>query len=406
MTSSAGSRGRRRRIVFASIAAGGSHMSTAAAMKEAIEREFPGKYEIDVFDIMREFGFTDSDRRHKAVWKAALANPWSIVLVQHLIDASPRITNRILRISLRDFAAAAARRFRESDPALIVANHGWMVVAMTTAQRRYGLDVPVVSFETSTLNANALWAEQDAERFIVASPVSARRLARLGVPTERIDVVGYPVRASFLDAPSKSAARKRLGLGERFTVLVSLGGEGVGVSVEAVLEAAEPFGNEIGVVLIAGRNRELYRSATEASRRIGGLTVRGFVDNMADYVAACDVVVGKTGPAAVYEILSVGRPIIAPRKSGLVENKLLSVLERNRIGCYAPTAEEIGRRLRRYLEHPRSLEQVSATCRDLDFPGMAKRIARYLDGYASNRLVPEGTTGRGLTFRFGKEQPS
>ncbi len=386
------------RIVFASIAAGGSHMSTAYAMKEAMERDYPGRYEIEVLDIMRAFGFGAYDSRHKTLWRHALANPWSIVLVQHMIDSAPRITNAALKIMLYDFAKEAAARFKASPPALVVANHGWTVVALTMAQQRFGLDVPVVSFETSTLNANALWAEPQAERFIVGSHVSKRRLARLGVPAGRIDVVGYPVRQSFLDAPSKRTARRRLEIDDRFTCLISLGGEGVGGALDPVFEALRALDPRVQIVLVAGRNHELYREANDMVDRFDSLFVTGFVNNMADYVAASDLVIGKTGPAAVYEILSVGRPMLVPRKSGLVENKMLGVLERNGIGWYTPHVEQIVERIEMFLDRPAALDEISEVTAGFDFPGMSARIARYLDAYAGKRSAPADACNNGLRF--------
>ena len=43
-----------RRILFATIAAGGGHVTTAEAMAEALERHFPGRFETRVSDYMAE----------------------------------------------------------------------------------------------------------------------------------------------------------------------------------------------------------------------------------------------------------------------------------------------------------------------------------------------------------------
>ena len=40
------------------------------------------------------------------------------------------------------------------------------------------------------------------------------------------------------------------------------------------------------------------------------IAVRGYVTNLADYIAAADVVVGKSGPNQVFETLLQERPII------------------------------------------------------------------------------------------------
>src|SRR5690625_554704 len=215
-------------ILFTTIAAGGSHVSTATAMSQAVDRHEGDALDTHVFEPMPEYGFEKLDRRHKAGWRRALENPWTIVWGQRLLDTFPAASVAFHRYLLRSFSREAARVMNRQEPALVVNNHGWLAVALTLAQTEFDLRSPVLTFETSTMNANALWAEPRAERYMVASRVSREGLIRFGVPAERIDVVGYPVREMFLTPPSKAAARAELQLPEGFVSLVSLGGEGVG----------------------------------------------------------------------------------------------------------------------------------------------------------------------------------
>lgn len=368
-------------------------------MRQALDGSYPGEFETSVTEPMLDYGFDSLDARHKRTWKRALGRPWTIVWGQRVIDSFPSLTRAFHRRLLREFARSLASELSGNEPALVVVNHGWLAVAYTMAQQDFGLDVPVVTFETSTMNANALWAEPQVERMLVASAISKRRLVRLGVPVERIDVVGYPVRAAFLCPPGKSAARAALGLEERFTCLVSLGGEGVGGSPERAL--GELLKNrDLQIVVIAGRNEELRRRLEAEQGQNPGLHVLGFVDRMAEYLAACDVVVGKSGPATAFETLAVGRPLLSPALFGSAENKMLEILERNGLGAHLPDPKAIARRVRLYQEDPASLAEIESKTRALDFPGMANRMARYLAHYARFREPAVEQCGRGLDERF------
>jgi UDP-N-acetylglucosamine:LPS N-acetylglucosamine transferase len=389
-----------RSILFATIAAGGSHVSTAEAMRQACELAWPGEFQTKVREPMVEFGFDRLDRRHKAGWRRALRRPWTIVWGQRLIDALPAATAAFHRRLLRDFAERAAAELSSAAPDLVVVNHGWLTMALTLAQRRFGLKVPVLTFETSTLNANALWAEPNAERFVVASLVSKRRLVRFGIPADRIDVIGYPVRQEFLCAPEKREARRRLALEDAFTCLVTLGGEGVGGTPEAVLHelAAEP---ELQVVVVAGRNRELLDRLAPFHERLPRLRLLGFVDHLADYLAAADVVIGKTGPATVFETLAVGRPLLAPARFGTAENKMCRLLENHGLGGAVDGPGELMREIRCYRDDPARLAVVERTAARLDFPGMSARFGRYLGHYARTRQPAEDACGVGLPLEPG-----
>ena len=384
------------RILFATIAAGGAHVSTAKAMAVAAAR---AGAETHVYEPMVEYGFDDLDARHKAAWRRMLARPRSIVWGQRLIDAVPRVSVQLHRWLLDGFARVAAKRLSAADFDLVVANHGWLTVALTRAQRRYGLATPVVTFETSTINANALWADPDLERCITASPLNAEGLARRGVPRERIDVVGYPVRPSFLDASDKRAARRHLGLDEQaFTVLVMFGSEGIGSTVHRVLDAIRTLGPDVQPVVVTGRNAALAEEIGRASHDLRRLHVEGFVPDLGEHVAAADVVVTKTGPATVYEVLAVGRPVLAPERFGTSENRMAELLGRTGLGGEAATSAELATRLAGYRNDPSTLAEAKARAAAFDFRGMTERLGRYLEVYARTRTVSPDSLDRGLPW--------
>src|SRR5918911_4058731 len=88
-------------ILFATIAAGGGHVAGARAMSEAIERHYPGRFELRVSDYMKDLGIVRLDRFHKDSWRRALRYPLLARAGQRVIDAFPRLTiaveGRILR---------------------------------------------------------------------------------------------------------------------------------------------------------------------------------------------------------------------------------------------------------------------------------------------------------------------
>ena len=383
-------------ILFATIAAGGSHVSSAEAMAQAVEAEYPGRYRLELSDLMKDFGFERLDAQHKRSWQAALGRPWTITWGQRLIDRMPGVTVAAHRLLLRTFARRAATVLSERRPRLVVANHGWLTTALTLSQRRFGLSVPVLTFQTSTLDATALWAEPGAERFMLGSPVAKEVLVRLGVSRDKIDVVGYPVRQAFLQAPDKARARAKLGLKEHFTCLVSLGGEGVGGRPLEQLQILRQLEFPVQVVVIAGRNTELEDQLSILTRQDPLLRAEGFVKNMADFVAASDVVIGKTGPAAVFESLAVGRPVLAPDRSGGIENKLIDFLAAHELGGYVPTPDTLKRAVRAYYTDPERLLEVERRARQFDFPGMTERVGRYIAHYAETRHPDLSLVGNGI----------
>jgi UDP-N-acetylglucosamine:LPS N-acetylglucosamine transferase len=370
----------RPEILFATIAAGGGHVAGAHAMSEAIERYYPGRFELRVSDYMKDLGVARLDRFHKDSWRRALRYPILARIGQRVIDAFPRLTIAVERRILRDFARAAADDLKKDPPLLVVSNHGLITTGLAEARYRHGLQVPVLTFATEPFNISAYWGEPRADRVIAASEDGWRRLRRFGVPAERITIIGRPVRQAFLNAPAKIEARERLGLADRFTCLVSFGGEGVGRNPRGLIRALLDSDVPLQVVAITGRNEALKKELK--ALETNGLRVEGFVENLAEYLAASDVFVGKAGPSSVYEALAVGRPVLASGYAGLNELGVVRFVEDRGLGRHVRTNAALVREVRRYAGDPALLEEISRRCRGLDLASSTERFAHHIVRYA------------------------
>ncbi len=372
-------------ILFATIAAGGGHVAGAHAMSEAVERYYPGRFDLRVSDYMKEVGATavgDLDRLHKDIWRFMLHYPVLARASQRLMDAFPRLTVAAQRRLTRGFARAAAADLRENPPLLIVSNHGLMTAGLAEAKHRYGLEVPVLSFANELFGICAYWADPRTDHIVVPSEEARRDLMLFGVPESKMSSAGfgYPVRQAFSNVPPKAEARARLGLEDRFTCLISSGGEGVGRNQRELVRVLLRSDVSPQVVVIAGRNKALKKELKVLGT--SRLRIEGFVEDMATYLAASDVFVGKAGPASVYEALVIGRPALITGYAGLNEVGVTRFVENKRLGRYVRTPRMLLEEVRRYASDPALLEEVARRCREMELPAATERLAHHIVRYA------------------------
>jgi UDP-N-acetylglucosamine:LPS N-acetylglucosamine transferase len=372
-------------ILFATIAAGGGHVATAHAMSEAVEHHYPGHFELRVSDYMKEVGVTSVaalDRLHKDLWRFMLHYPVLARASQRLMDAFPRLTITAQRRLVRGFARAVAADLREDPPLLIVSNHGLMTAGLAEAKRIGGLEVPVLSFANELFGICAYWADPRTDHIVVPSEEARRDLMRFGVPESKMSSVGfgYPVRQAFLNVPSKTEARARLGLEDRFTCLISSGGEGVERNQRELVRVLLNSDVALQVVVIAGRNEALIKELKPL--RTSRLRIEGFVDDMATYLAASDVFVGKAGPASVYEALVVGRPVLVTGYAGINEVGVAQFVESQRLGRHVKTPRMLLEEVRRYASNLALLEEVARRCREMELAAATERLAHHIVRYA------------------------
>lgn len=378
-------------ILFATVAVGGGHVATARAISEAIERYYPDRFRTRVSDYGEELGVTGFDHRHKAFWRLALRYPFIARNGQRLIDSFPRTTVAGQRGLVVGFAKAAAASLAREKPLLVVSNHGLLTTGLALAKERYGLRVPVLTYATEPYNISAYWADPRADHVVVPAEAVRRDLISMGVPAGKVSVSGYPVRQSFLNAPSKREARVRLGLEDRFTALISLGGEGVVGKPHHLIRAVLDSGTETQAMVIAGRNKRLRRELEGLGSP--NLRVEGFVEEMALRVAASDVVIGKSGPASVYEALAVGRPFLITGHAGLNELGVARFVEKEGFGRRADTPAALSGAVLHYASNPALLEEAVGRCGSLDLSGDTEKLAHHVVRYALGE-TSEDTTAK------------
>jgi hypothetical protein len=166
------------------------------------------------------------------------------------------------------------------------------------------------------------------------------------------------------------------------------------------------------VVVVCGKNRRLQKDmesfcrgnaripAPGGNARIpapGGRTcaarfvVKGFVSNLGDYIAASDVVVGKSGPNQVFETLVQERPIII--SSFLAnEKETTEWVIRSRAGWLTRTPDNLAHLLARLAAHPEVLRDYQKSIRGLGLrsgaPEICAFLAEVLDGKKPARKRP------------------
>lgn len=372
-----------REVLLATIAAGGGHVATARAMAEAVEEASGGELRARVVDVMAEHA-PRLDARHKAGWRALLARPRLVRASQRAMDAAPAVSRAVQNAVLRGFTHRVTAALNARPPALVVVNHGWLATAFTEARRRHGLASRVVVFATEPFDASALWSAPGAETVLAPSAAAAEDLVRLGVPRGVVYVAGYPVARRFYRPPAQEEARRELGLGPGFVVLVSLGAEGVaGEDATSAVVALARGGAT--VLCVTGRNEALAARLGAAARAAGlaeRVRVLGFVERMEVPLAACDLMVGKAGPASTMEALAVGRPVVTASYAGLNERAVVRFLRSRGLGRHAGSFAALPEVVAAWRDDPARVAAARAAAAALDFGGMSAGVGRFLSRLA------------------------
>ena len=208
-----------------------------------------------------------------------------------------------------------AKALAACSPDLVVSVHPIQVSVPLRALREMGSSAPFITVVTDPVTPPLAWFCPDVDLCIVATEQARKLALSCGMSPDRVRVIGLPVRRAFWAArdQSKPAARTRVGLApERKLALLTGGGAGIG----KVLPMAQAIARRLAanrahaqMAIIAGSNQPLQRRLRGEPWPIP-VTILGFVENMADWLAAADLLITKAGPGTLAEAACTGVPVI------------------------------------------------------------------------------------------------
>ena len=265
----------------------------------------------------------------------------------------------------------------ETKPEIILCTHFLPLELLSDLKGRGKLNTPVHAIITD-VSPHALWIYPHIEHYHVATPSTARELARKGFPAERISVTGIPVDPIFAQRTPAPAARAKLGLPEKPTVLMLSGGFGIGPMQQMLSSFADSRSN-LSLVVVAGKNAELEKECrTIAAKLPVPVKVYGFVTNMHELMDAADLIVTKPGGLTTTEILAKGKPmaLVAPIPGQEQRNCEYLLEEGAAVRLY--DVGDSAHYLEKWLGDDARVKRMSAAARAIAQPDAAKAIAAAL----------------------------
>jgi processive 1,2-diacylglycerol beta-glucosyltransferase len=232
-------------------------------------------------------------------------------LAYHLSD-QPAI-DRVLRgPRYRSQQISTRHLFRTIEafqPDAIICTH-FLPAELCAGWRRSGqLPAPLCTVVTD-FDPHFMWQHAGTDLYCVPTEEARGRLWQDGIDPAIVEVTGIPIGRGFAVLPDRSAAARRLKLDpNRAVVLIMGGGLGVG-ALEGVARSLLAHPLDAQTVFITGSNHALRRRLKAMSKT---WIVRGFVNNMPDWLAAADAAISKAGGLAGSELLAAGVPTIIPQ---------------------------------------------------------------------------------------------
>ncbi len=162
-----------------------------------------------------------------------------------------------------------------------------------------------------------------AEKYVSYVAVSFKETINHMTAKDKCVVTGNPIRGEIL-AADYGAARKKLGITKPFVLVFggSLGADKINDTVVGMLDKIVSDGK---ISFLFGTGDRNYEKVLKAIKEKGiqlndDVKVVPYIDNMADCMAAADLVIARSGAITVSEIAALGKPSVLIPSPNVVRN--------------------------------------------------------------------------------------
>ncbi len=359
--------------------AGTGHRRAAEAIAQAIQVQHPqAQVEcLDVLDYAPAWFRSGYSRSYLFLVRHA---SWVWEISYHLLDMDMMF--RLVQPLRRAWNLFMTRRFVQRlkihPPDLIVTTHFLPADVCRAGKRAGWLRSPAVIVVTD-LHPHWFWIAPECEAMVVGTPESARVCIQRGVFAERVQVLGIPIGQSFGQPSNRAAAVQALQLHpERLTVLVTSGGTTVGrfaEVVESLLALEVAHKNRLQLLVVCGEDEATRRHlAGRANTAAMPMRVFGFINTMAELMAASDLIVAKAGGLTVSEALGLCRPLILYHIIPGQERMNAQYVAQHGAGIIARNPQAVAHVVQQLLDAPERLAAMGQAAQALSHPRAAEAI--------------------------------
>jgi processive 1,2-diacylglycerol beta-glucosyltransferase len=375
-----------KRVLILSASAGAGHVRAADALLKDFQQHpaVASGGDVQHWDILKYTNAVFRTIYSKVYLDLINRAPWVLGMVYKSTDKPWKETaaQAFEKFNAGPFVSA----LQEYRPDVVVCTHFTppnIISWLNTKQRRSPKLYPAIV--VTDLDLHAMWLTRSYSRYFVALPETQIYLERMGISADKITQSGIPVDPVFRTPKDQRAARQALGLApDRFTVLISAGGFGVG-PVEMLLSEVMAMRVPAQVVAIAGKSEELKAKLDKLAKKVPAdakvaIHPVGFTRQMDDYMAAADILLSKPGGLTTSEAMARGLPMCVVNPiPGQEERNSDHLLEAGvAIKCNNPPT--LAWKLEQLIEHPDRLAAMRAAARAFGKPFAGQTIVKTLLG--------------------------
>ena len=363
-----------KRVLILSASVGSGHVKAADALARAMRARS------DVDEVLSDDSLDHTNVLHKQFY-STLYKKLSAMLPEFLgwwyeTSDDPWVADKGRLLIDLPQALPLINLVREFKPDVILCTHfmpagviSWLI-ANGKLDARLGVVITDFHF-------HAFWITRAFNWYFVAQEDDKIHMEALGLPADRIEVTGIPVEPEFGAPVNVDAVLERHGLQPgRPTLLVAGGALGMSPATAVVRQLLQ-LDRDFQAIIVCGKNEEMLNEIVDLLKdRPADFRVFGYTKEMSDFMSVATILLSKPGGMTTAEAVACGLPMMILDPIGGQEERNADVLLEAGAAVKCTEVTLVAHKLRRLLDDPERLRQMSRNARSLGHPNAAAEISR------------------------------
>ena len=212
---------------------------------------------------------------------------------------------------------------------LAIGTHVFPCMALTELKKKK--DIKFINVATD-YECIPFWNETNPDIFVIPSEKLTNRFIEKGINKDILLPTGIPVASSFLEVQDNILLPN-----DKDIILLTSGSMGFGEMEECVKKILDSI--DAYLVVVCGSNESLKEKLEKIDNK--NLIVKGFINNMNEYMNKASVIIAKPGGLTSTEITMMRKPFVLMMPIPGVENYNASFFESNGMGMRAKNPDEV-----------------------------------------------------------------
>lgn len=254
-----------------------------------------------------------------------------------------------------------ARIVNKYKPDLIISSHFFNTHCLVKLREKFGFNFKVWTVVADPWTINPISFVPKADLHLVYDEVGAKMAKKFGIDKRKVMITGWWTKQEMYRRFDGQAMREKLGfMDDRPVVFVGGGSLGTNALMK-FLPLLFLVKKPIGVIFNTGKDKMVFK-VIERYKRIFDKYFKkksfikiknlGWIDNMAEVLAVCDIVFGKAGPNFLFEVVAAGKPFVSITHIGGQEDGNIDLIREKKLGWVKEKTTELAGFLKKYVEDP------------------------------------------------------